>query len=102
MIIDDLDIVSVATSEFEEETPWPIDRHRPLVLARALQPMEVDRRQRRDLIQRLHPSIPDARWVPHAAENVGRFQVPTLRNVDKRGLMAEVPLYWRHGRRAES
>jgi cytochrome c peroxidase len=30
------------------------------------------------------PSARDPRWVAHAAENMGRFQVPTLRNVDKR------------------
>ena len=31
-----------------------------------------------------HPSAVDARWRPLAAENMGRFQVPRLRNVDKR------------------
>ncbi len=30
------------------------------------------------------PSIADARWAPLAPQNRGRFQVPTLRNVDKR------------------
>ena len=30
------------------------------------------------------PSAVDARWKPLAAQNRGRFQVPTLRNVDKR------------------
>jgi len=30
------------------------------------------------------PSAVDARWRPLAAENIGRFRVPTLRNVDKR------------------
>src|ERR1700758_1486462 len=30
------------------------------------------------------PSVPDARWVPLAPKPLGRFQVPTLRNVDKR------------------
>jgi cytochrome c peroxidase len=30
------------------------------------------------------PSATDPRWVAHAAENTARFQVPTLRNVDKR------------------
>jgi cytochrome c peroxidase len=30
------------------------------------------------------PSVPDARWVPLAPKNNARFQVPTLRNVDKR------------------
>jgi cytochrome c peroxidase len=31
-----------------------------------------------------HPSEVDARWIPLTAHNQGRFQVPTLRNVDKR------------------
>ena len=31
-----------------------------------------------------HPSVPDANWVKHAKKNMGRVQVPTLRNVDKR------------------
>jgi cytochrome c peroxidase len=30
------------------------------------------------------PSVPDTRWVPLAPQNVVRFQVPTLRNADKR------------------
>ena len=30
------------------------------------------------------PSTRDPRWVSQAHENMGRFQVPTLRNVDKR------------------
>ena len=30
------------------------------------------------------PSVPDANWLPLAPQNVARFQVPTLRNVDKR------------------
>jgi cytochrome c peroxidase len=36
----------------------------------------------RDLLS--HPSGVDARWHPLTADNMARFQVPTLRNVDKR------------------
>src|SRR5207244_13658272 len=30
------------------------------------------------------PSVADSRWVKFAPDNQARFQVPTLRNVDKR------------------
>jgi cytochrome c peroxidase len=31
-----------------------------------------------------NPSMEDARWAAHVPENNGRFQVPTLRDVDRR------------------
>jgi cytochrome c peroxidase len=43
------------------------------------------------------PSVPDARWVPLAPKNVGRFQVPTLRNVDKRPHPNFVKAYGHNG-----
>ncbi len=43
------------------------------------------------------PSVPDARWVPLAPQNVGRFQVPTLRNVDKRPYPGFVKAYGHNG-----
>ena len=42
----------------------------------------VIKKRRGDLLS--HPSAVDARWRPLTAENMGRLQVPTLRNVDKR------------------
>ena len=44
-----------------------------------------------------NPSVPDARWIQHAAENVGRFQVPTLRNVDKRPSPDFIKAYGHNG-----
>jgi cytochrome c peroxidase len=44
-----------------------------------------------------HPSAVDARWRPLAAENMGRFQVPTLRNVDKRPNAGFVKAYGHNG-----
>jgi cytochrome c peroxidase len=44
-----------------------------------------------------HPSAVDARWRPLAAENTGRFQVPTLRNVDKRPNPDFVKAYGHNG-----
>ena len=44
-----------------------------------------------------NPSVPDARWVQHGAENVGRFQVPTLRDVDKRPSPDFVKAYGHNG-----
>ena len=44
-----------------------------------------------------HPSVPDANWVKHAKENVGRVQVPTLRNVDKRPYPGFVKAYGHNG-----
>jgi cytochrome c peroxidase len=44
-----------------------------------------------------HPSAVDARWRPLAPENVGRFQVPTLRNVDKRPSPNFVKAYGHNG-----
>jgi len=44
-----------------------------------------------------HPSAVDARWRPLAAENMGRFQVPTLRNVDKRPNPDFVKAYGHNG-----
>jgi cytochrome c peroxidase len=43
------------------------------------------------------PSTVDARWVPLAPDNEGRFQVPTLRNVDKRPYPAFVKAYGHNG-----
>jgi cytochrome c peroxidase len=43
------------------------------------------------------PSTVDARWVPLAPDNQGRFQVPTLRNVDKRPYPAFVKAYGHNG-----
>jgi cytochrome c peroxidase len=39
----------------------------------------------------------DARWVPLAAQNQARFQVPTLRNVDKRPHASFVKAYGHNG-----
>jgi cytochrome c peroxidase len=44
-----------------------------------------------------HPSAVDARWRPLAAENMGRFRVPTLRNVDKRPYPGFVKAYGHNG-----
>jgi cytochrome c peroxidase len=44
-----------------------------------------------------HPSTVDTSWVPLAPENQGRFQVPTLRNVDKRPYPAFVKAYGHNG-----
>ncbi|CCE09657.1 hypothetical protein BRAS3843_330025 [Bradyrhizobium sp. STM 3843] len=35
------------------------------------------------------PPAVDAHWQPLAAQNRGRFQVPTLRNVDKRPSLSD-------------
>ncbi len=43
------------------------------------------------------PSAVDANWVPLAPANRGRFQVPTLRNVDKRPYPAFVKAYGHNG-----
>jgi cytochrome c peroxidase len=43
------------------------------------------------------PSAVDANWVPLAPANQGRFQVPTLRNVDKRPYPAFVKAYGHNG-----
>lgn len=43
------------------------------------------------------PSPVDARWAPLTPENVGRFQVPTLRNVDKRPYPDFVKAYGHNG-----
>src|SRR5215468_1704188 len=43
------------------------------------------------------PSSVDARWTPLAPQNVGRFQVPTLRNVDKRPYPNFVKAYGHNG-----
>jgi cytochrome c peroxidase len=43
------------------------------------------------------PSAVDARWLPLAPDNQGRFQVPTLRNVDKRPHPAFVKAYGHNG-----
>jgi cytochrome c peroxidase len=43
------------------------------------------------------PSSVDARWLPLARENQARFQVPTLRNVDKRPYPTFVKAYGHNG-----
>ncbi len=43
------------------------------------------------------PSAQDPRWVVHASDNIGRFQVPTLRNVDKRPDTGFVKAYGHNG-----
>ena len=43
------------------------------------------------------PSAVDARWLPLTPENQGRFQVPTLRNVDKRPYATFVKAYAHNG-----
>src|ERR1700747_3759262 len=43
------------------------------------------------------PSVPDARWIPLAPKTNGRFQVPTLRNVDKRPYPALLKAYGHNG-----
>jgi len=43
------------------------------------------------------PSVPDARWVPLAPQNVARIKVPTLRDVDKRPYPSFVKAYGHNG-----
>jgi len=43
------------------------------------------------------PSPVDARWLPLAPDNQGRFRVPTLRNVDKRPDPTFVKAYGHNG-----
>jgi cytochrome c peroxidase len=43
------------------------------------------------------PSEVDAHWVPLAPQNEGRFQVPTLRNVDKRPYPGFIKAYGHNG-----
>src|SRR5438309_7874549 len=43
------------------------------------------------------PSVADSRWVKFAPDNQARFQVPTLRNVDKRPYPAFVKAYGHNG-----
>jgi cytochrome c peroxidase len=43
------------------------------------------------------PSVPDAQWLPLAPQNVARFQVRTLRNVDKRPYPTFVKAYGHNG-----
>jgi cytochrome c peroxidase len=43
------------------------------------------------------PSQVDAHWVPLAPQNEGRFQVPTLRNVDKRPISTFIKAYAHNG-----
>jgi cytochrome c peroxidase len=43
------------------------------------------------------PSATDPRWVVRATENTARFQVPTLRNVDKRPDPSFVKAYGHNG-----
>ncbi|MBV8510301.1 MAG: hypothetical protein JO289_09045 [Xanthobacteraceae bacterium] len=44
-----------------------------------------------------HPSAVDARWLPLVPGNKGRFQVPTLRNVDKRPYPGFIKAYGHNG-----
>jgi cytochrome c peroxidase len=43
------------------------------------------------------PSAVDARWVPLASDNNARFQVPTLRNLDKRPSREFIKAYGHNG-----
>ena len=43
------------------------------------------------------PSAVDSRWLPLAPANQGRFQVPTLRNVDKRPYSGFIKAYGHNG-----
>ena len=43
------------------------------------------------------PSAVDARWLPLVADNNGRFQAPTLRNVDKRPYSGFIKAYGHNG-----
>ena len=43
------------------------------------------------------PSAVDARWLPFAPDNRARFQVPTLRNVDRRPYPAFIKAYGHNG-----
>jgi cytochrome c peroxidase len=43
------------------------------------------------------PSAVDARWKPLASQNLGRFKVPTLRDVDKRPMPDFVKAYAHNG-----
>jgi cytochrome c peroxidase len=43
------------------------------------------------------PSAVDARWAPLAPDNNARFQVPTLRNVDKRSYPGFIKAYGHNG-----
>src|SRR5258708_22887616 len=54
MIIDDLDVVRVALPELEHKTPGPIYRHRPLAPATSLEFVQAYRRERWNLVQRMH------------------------------------------------
>jgi hypothetical protein len=42
VVVDDLNLISVALAELEANSPWPVDRHRPLQLAAALELMQAD------------------------------------------------------------
>jgi hypothetical protein len=42
MIVNDLDVESVAVRELETQTPAPIDRHRPLIPPASLQLVKPD------------------------------------------------------------
>jgi cytochrome c peroxidase len=44
-----------------------------------------------------HPSAVDARWLPLVADNNGRVQAPTLRNVDKRPDARFIKAYGHNG-----
>jgi cytochrome c peroxidase len=44
-----------------------------------------------------NPSMVDARWAAHVPENDGRFQVPTLRDVDKRPYPGFIKAYGHNG-----
>src|ERR1700730_3429584 len=49
VIIDDLDLVSVAVLELKANPPWSVDRDRPLPLPVALERMQPDALERADV-----------------------------------------------------
>jgi hypothetical protein len=51
MIIDDLDVISVAVLKTEDQAPGTVDRHCPIPVTIATQFVEADRRKRRDFVQ---------------------------------------------------
>jgi hypothetical protein len=51
MIVNDLDLESVAVRKFEAQTPSPIDRHRPLISPAALELVKSDASQVAQLVE---------------------------------------------------
>jgi hypothetical protein len=51
MIVDDLNVMSVAVREPKANSPWSIDRDRPLTFPVALKRMQPDALERADMIE---------------------------------------------------